>query len=61
MKLREKWKKVKERQFADVFKVQAGDEIEVVAQTVFEVAGELLNTEASCPLLQYAKKPQESS
>lgn len=41
MKLREELKKVKERRFADVRKVRAGGEIGAVAQTVYELAGEL--------------------
>lgn len=41
MKLREELKKVKERRFADVGQVRAGGEIGAVAQTVYELAGEL--------------------
>ncbi|MFB9275953.1 sensor histidine kinase [Cohnella cellulosilytica] len=41
MKLREELKKVKERRFADVRKIPAGGEIGAVAQTVYELAGEL--------------------
>lgn len=41
MKLREELKKVRERQFAEVGLVKAGGEIGAVAQTVYELAGEL--------------------
>lgn len=41
MKLREELRKVKERRFAEVGQVRAGGEIGAVAQTVYELAGEL--------------------
>lgn len=41
MQLREELKKVKERRFAEVGQVRAGGEIGAVAQTVYELAGEL--------------------
>ncbi|GJM81258.1 hypothetical protein HMSSN139_37540 [Paenibacillus sp. HMSSN-139] len=41
MKLRDELKKVKERRFAEVRQIRAGGEIGTVAQTVYELAGEL--------------------
>ncbi|MEG6588604.1 sensor histidine kinase [Paenibacillus barengoltzii] len=41
MKLRDELKKVKERRFAEVRHIQAGGEIGIVAQSVYDLAGEL--------------------